>query len=334
MLRSELERFHLYPFLHMKKITVTFQCRLTSSGVFSAYKGSMLRGSLGTFLKKTCCTMHRQSCEDCILVNNCAFPILFMGKKNTKKGSSSITPPYCIHVTDTGKTLYNNGELFIFNITLFSYAIDYLPYFVHAFILAGNKGMGKVTENKNGTFDIEDIIYQNQSIFHKKKQQIDIPKGEILALPYWEASRFGMGSLLVHLKTPCRFKADNHLSADLSFRQLFHLIVRRIRSVWAMDEENVMFDNFSAMLNRADGIQTIETCLYWKDWTRYSSRQKSSMQLGGILGSVRYYGDLAAFLPFFILAEQLNIGKQTSFGLGEISFEWMPNEKDSDSFVR
>ena len=334
MLPSESERFHLHPCLCMKKITVTFQCRLTSSGIFSAYKGSMLRGCLGTFLKKTCCTMHHQSCEECILVHSCAFPILFIGKIKTNNKLISLTPPYCIHVTDTGKILYAAGELFTFNITLLSYAVDYLPYFVHAFILAGKKGMGKGGKERNGTFDIENILYHNQSIFHKEKQQIDIPKAEDLFLPYWDASHFGLGTLLVHLKTPCRFKIDNHFSANLSFRQLFQLIVRRIRSVWAMDEENVMFDEFSTMLNSADKIQTIENCLSWKDWTRYSSRQKKSMQLGGVSGIVRYYGDLAAFLPFFILAEQLNIGKQTSFGLGEISFDWMPDEKNSDDIVR
>ena len=95
--------------------------------------------------------------------------------------------------------------------------------------------MGRGGKERNGTFDIENILYHNQSIFHKEKQQIDIPKAEDLFLPYWDASHFGLGTLLVHLKTPCRFKIDNHLSANLSFRQLFQLIVRRIRSVWAMD---------------------------------------------------------------------------------------------------
>lgn len=277
--------------------------------------------------------MPRQSCEECILSHNCAFPSLFIGKKKTSHGLSSLTPPYCIHSTDTGKILYTAGELFIFNITLFSYAVEYIPYFVNAFILAGKKGMGKGSENNNGTFDIEDVIYQNCSIFHKEKQKIDIPEGTSLLLPKWDASHFGPGILSLHLKTPCRFKSDNHLSAALSFRQLFQLIVRRIRSIWAMDEKNVMFEDFPAMLNRADKVQTIENCLYWKDWTRYSSRQKTSMQLGGISGNVRYYGDLAAFLPFVALAEQLNIGKQTSFGLGEISFSWIPDKKPDNTTV-
>ena len=53
----------------MKKATFLFQCRLTTAASFSAYKGSMLRGSLGTFLKKTCCTVRRNSCDDCMLAH-------------------------------------------------------------------------------------------------------------------------------------------------------------------------------------------------------------------------------------------------------------------------
>lgn len=319
----------------MKKATITFQCRMTSAGFFSAYKGSMLRGSLGTFLKKTCCTLRLSSCEDCILASRCAFPMLFLGK-TTLHGNAplSLSPPYSLTVTDTGKTSYAPGELFTFGITLFSYAVAYLPYFVHAISLAGKSGMGKHTGNTPGTFDIEEILYQGHSIFHKEERRIDIPQGEDLLLPCWDSSVSGFGELLVYLQTPCRFKADNHFSAALPFRFLFNLIVRRLRSLWALDNENVCYEDFSTMLDRADKIYTLETCLFWKDWTRYSSRQKSSMQLGGLQGSVRYRGDLTAFLPFLSLAKELHIGKQTSFGLGCIDFEWFSDGKDTRGSLR
>lgn len=319
----------------MKKATFLFQCRLTTPASFSAYKGSMLRGSLGTFLKKTCCTVRRNSCDDCMLAQNCAFPLLFIGKPTEGGGQpATLPPPYCIEPCDTGKTAYEAGESFSFSLTLFSYAVGYLPYFVHAFILAGKNGMGKTLDEGRGSFELEDILYNGRSIFRRENQKLDIPEGEELLLPQWSTASAGTGSLLVHLKTPCRFKSDNRLAAELPFRLLFNLVVRRIRTLWALDGENVKFDGFSAMLDRADEVETVETCLFWKDWTRYSSRQKSSMQLGGLQGSVRYRGDLAAFLPFFALAESLHIGKQTSFGLGQISVEWYPDEEDPHSAVR
>ena len=319
----------------MKKATFIFQCRLNAPASFSAYKGSMLRGSLGTFLKKTCCTVRKASCDGCMLAQHCAFPLLFIGKP-TEGGSQPATlpPPYCIEPCDTGKTAYEAGESFSFSLTLFSYAVSYLPYFVHAFILAGQNGMGKSQDDMKGTFELEDILYNGRSIFHRESQKIDIPAGEELPLPAWDNNAGGTGTLLVRLVTPCRFKTENRLATELPFRQLFNLVVRRIRTLWMLDSENVRFDDFSAMLDKADAIESVETCLFWKDWTRYSSRQKSSMQLGGLQGSVRYRGELAAFLPFFALVESLHIGKQTSFGLGQIRFEWTPDEKDSCSPVR
>lgn len=319
----------------MQKATFLFQCRLTTSASFSAYKGSMLRGSLGTFLKKTCCTVHRNSCDDCMLVRHCAFPLLFIGKATEGGGQpATLPPPYCLEPCDTGKTAYEAGERFSFSLTLFSYAVGYLPYFVHAFILAGQSGMGKAQDDVRGTFELEDILYKGRSIFSRKSQKIDIPQGDSLPLPIWDSELHGTGELLVRLITPCRFKTDNRLASELPFLQLFNLVVRRIRTLWALDDENVMFDSFSTMLDRADSVETVETCLFWKDWTRYSSRQKTSMQLGGLQGSVRYRGDLAAFLPFFALAESLHIGKQTSFGLGQIRFEWMLDGTDTRSSVR
>lgn len=90
----------------------------------------------------------------------------------------------------------------------------------------------------------------------------------------------------------------------------------------------------AALLDRADAVETVESCLFWKDWTRYSSRQQTSMQLGGLQGSIRYRGCLEAFLPFLELAAAVHIGKQTSFGPGQMSFAWSPHEEDTCCPVR
>ncbi|MGN0008087.1 MAG: CRISPR system precrRNA processing endoribonuclease RAMP protein Cas6 [Desulfovibrionaceae bacterium] len=91
----------------------------------------------------------------------------------------------------------------------------------------------------------------------------------------------------------------------------------------------------ASLLDRADAVETVESCLFWKDWTRYSSRQQTSMQLGGLQGSIRYRGCLEAFLPFLELAAAaVHIGKQTSFGPGQMSFAWIFHEEDTCCPVR
>lgn len=268
--------------------------------------------------------MRYSDCRDCMLAEHCAFPLLFMGK--TSENGRMLPPPYCLVPSDTGRIFYGEGENFSFGLTLFSYAVEYLPYFAHAFILAGQHGMGKKMEQVRGTFDVEHIFHENRPLFHKEAQRLDIPSAQRLSLPSWQPVPEAEGDLIVHLNTPCRFKSENHLSETLPFRQLLQLIVRRIRTLWMLDGERVILPELPAMLDEANAVQNVETRLFWKDWTRYSSRQNVSMQLGGIQGSVRYRGRLAAFLPFLALAQELNIGKQISFGLGQMSFTWIPKQ--------
>jgi hypothetical protein len=56
----------------------------------------------------------------------------------------------------------------------------------------------------------------------------------------------------------------------------------------------------------------------FKDLTRYSSRQNTKMQLGGIVGYIKY--DVIDEKSYMLLklGEIIALGKQTVFGLGEI----------------
>jgi hypothetical protein len=60
--------------------------------------------------------------------------------------------------------------------------------------------------------------------------------------------------------------------------------------------------------------------LQWHDISRYSNTQQKHLPLGGLLGTTLLTGPgsaLAAMLPTLRLGEQLHIGKETVFGLGQ-----------------
>lgn len=305
----------------MHYLSLTFCCELNAKASFSAYKGSMIRGTFGTHLKKTCCTTRERDCAQCMLKSVCTYPSLFIGKPARGEGRyDSLTLPFCFETCDTGKTEYEGGERFVFGVKLFSYATAYVPYFAHAFVLAGKHGMGRKSDACPGTFELLDIVCDETSIYDRERQKVSMPAPENLALPALDENAGGMQRVRVHLVTPCRFKEGNKLSADLSFKMLFQLVVRRLRSLWALDGESVHYENFRDMITLAESVRTVESGLFWKDWTRYSSRQNTYMQLGGLQGSIVYEGRIAPFLPFLAMAEKLHIGKQTSFGLGEVHF--------------
>ncbi len=309
----------------MRYLSLVFRCRLLTGGRFSSYKGSMLRGSLGAFLKKTCCTVRGGACEECMLGSVCAYPALFVGKSANDAGNSTSSRviPFCLVPFDTGKSEYQAGETFSFELKLFSRAIDHLPYYVHAFVLAGMQGMGHKGEDAPGRFELEEIWAGDKSIYSKAAQKVDILGGEELVLPPWteDDGASDEGFLRVILETPCRFKESSRLSDALPFRQLLILAMRRVRTLWELDGQGARYEDFGHMLDIADSVATVASGLHWKDWKRFSSRQQAYMQLGGLMGEVVYKGRIHPFLPLLCLAEKLHIGKQTSFGLGRIRLE-------------
>ncbi|MDR1450773.1 MAG: CRISPR system precrRNA processing endoribonuclease RAMP protein Cas6 [Helicobacteraceae bacterium] len=61
-----------------------------------------------------------------------------------------------------------------------------------------------------------------------------------------------------------------------------------------------------------------ESSIAFKDFTRFSARQQTKMQLGGIMGHINYDEIDAKSYALLKLGEIMGVGKQTVFGLGEI----------------
>ena len=64
-------------------------------------------------------------------------------------------------------------------------------------------------------------------------------------------------------------------------------------------------------------VQFTSQQLKWFDWTRYSSRQHTEMNMGGLIGSVQLdMQDLDDFWPYLWLGQWTHAGKGTSMGMG------------------
>lgn len=74
--------------------------------------------------------------------------------------------------------------------------------------------------------------------------------------------------------------------------------------------------DFDALLRQAATIERTHGDLRWVDFPRFSSRQQSLMDFGGLVGRVSFRGEFAPFLPYLLLGADLHIGRHTSFGFG------------------
>lgn len=296
-------------------LAARFDCRLTSDALFSAYKGSMLRGALGAHLRKGLCMTRDKDCRACILARNCVFPRIFSPLPAQNRPAPV---PFCIEPDLDARRAYEAREGFGFNLKLFCFCVDYLPFFVQAFRMAANKGMGDSA--KPGTFVIEQIICQGKPVYNSESDNLDIPQPQYLPLPEVENWSKEESALKLELLTPLRHKSGNHFSANLEFPELFRLILRRVRAIYLLAgiQWRLAPDEFSALLEASQRIRITQNNLHWQDWARYSSRQETYMKFGGLTGNIIYEGNIAPFLNLLQFAEIAHIGKQASFGLGQI----------------
>jgi len=218
---------------------------------------------------------------------------------------------------------FEPGETLLFRILLFGSANDFLPFFIHAFELMGRRGVGRRVEGAGGaTFSLHSVK-QNQD-----EHLYDVNTGRLLnelvttRLSVQPAVSSGQGRLRVDLITPLRLKFMNHLQASLPFHILIRAALRRVSSMFATHGQGEPQLDYPGLVAQAGGVNVVANDTRWLDWERYSSRQKTRMLLGGIVGRVEYEGVSGEFLPILEVARTLHIGKQTTFGLGLMDFEW------------
>ena len=301
-----------------------FSCRFETETVLPVFKGSTLRGSLGLALRRIACALHHQDCKSCLLSTQCAYTILF--EENPRPLTDSIfrsapirrPHPYVLVPPDNSKRLHGTGELFSFSVKLFGPALSYLPHLVYAVQEMGKAGLGKGNRHGEGRFRLEAVYHKQQQIFNGQSLCNTAPSDEISFGPATDAA---VKRLTLTCHTPLRLKQDNHLSGKLPFHVLTRAALRRIAALetyYGQGSEPAL--DYRGLITRANGIAVTDSTICWTEFERYSNRQKSAMRFGGITGTITYQGEnLSEYLPLLRYCETVHLGKQTSFGLGNIS---------------
>jgi hypothetical protein len=103
---------------------------------------------------------------------------------------------------------------------------------------------------------------------------------------------------VLHFETPLRLQHNGRaLPPDkLQARTLLMALTRRASLLAEFHADGPLASDFTA-LSAAAALISEEKSLTWLDWTRFSSRQKQKMSLGGVVGTWRLEGPLAPFTP-------------------------------------
>ena len=296
------------------RMTLTARSTIT----MPAYAGSTLRGGFGHAFRKMVCTQGPIDCKDCVLNAACPYPYIFetapFEGAQQLRTYGDVPRPFVIDPLDT-RGEYRRGESFSFQLTLIGRAIDYLPYFLVSFRELGEMGIGK----RRGRYQLTHVRADNgESVYDSDSQMVrNLDNALTFDDIVRKAESLPTDELTLRLLTPTRITHEGTLTDELPFHVFWRRLIGRISALAYFHCGESLELDFKGLIEKAMSVETTDSTLRWKDWTRYSSRQDRKMQLGGLVGRVTYRGDLAEFVPFAALGAFLHLGKNATFGLGK-----------------
>ena len=280
------------------------------------YAGSMLRGAFGNALRRTACMTREKDCKACPLYRSCPYPTIFETpppETHTLQKFSQVPNAYVIEPPAWGERVYEIGEVLEFHMVLMGKALEQLPLIVFAWQRAFRHEVG------HGTAELIDIHYCSQTgeqrIMHASEGTLQKHS------PQWEVGNVG-NVVRLNFETPLRLQDNGRAipPAQLTARDLLMTLTRRISLLLELQMGLQSNFNFNHLLELASKTQ-FRHHLSWRDWTRFSSRQQQSMQLGGAIGYWEFESLAPEFGALLELGQWLHVGKNASFGLGKYTLQ-------------
>lgn len=290
------------------------------------YSGSELRSLFGVALRKVSCTTGASTCTDCPLRASCAYSTVFEAPapaSHRLQQFSDIPKPYLIEPPPIGTTRIAAGEALSCNLLLFGNALEHLPLIRSALQGALERELG----DKRASGVLESIEVQQASAAAAAAWTSIWRRGDRAIAPH-EASISIARIAAPRTPTPdeirlvfdtplCLQRQGKRLrAAELSPRKLLADLLRRISLLAELHAgQTELVPKVSELVHLASTLEHRHE-LQWRQWPRYSHRQKRKMTLGGVVGSWTLRGPLGPLLPWLELGQWLHVGKNTSFGFG------------------
>ena len=285
-----------------------------------AYTGSAWHGLLGHALRRGVCVTGQRTCGGCLLTGSCAYAVLFESPPadpQLAKRYQALPHPYVLEPDPpAAPQLLPAGGTFGLGLTLIGAATAFVPHLVHALRGAGALGFGAA---RTGFSLIE--VTQEQTLGSADWAPIYTGAALSPITTHTPAPPRSPVQAHLHLQTPLRLKASGRLlSADaVTGADLLRALGQRaelLQRVYAPTEDPAQA-RWTDARQAVHGVEIVHRDLHWHDWARFSNRQATHMQLGGLLGQLTLGGPaLAAVWPLLWFGQWLHAGKNTAFGLG------------------
>ncbi len=309
--------------MKLQYLQVTFNLHFLEKTYIDTNPLFVMRSMLGKNLRSMCCISKTSVCGECLYNKTCVYSYIFetclSPENQTLPGRNKGSHPFSLSVEKLQRE--NPVDDYSFVLTLFGKAVDYLPYVYAAFVRAGQSGIFKARSQ----FEILSVTA------NKKNLLIDQNHLDIVNTPPYICVADNKetpqnGEILIELKSPLRFKVQGKFTLNFTAQDFFNCLYRRAKTLCSLYGE-ISETEIEQKYLPSSSLKITEKKLKWIDFKHYSARQKTQMELGGIVGSFKIEGEFSEFEMGLLRMNRIaGAGKNTNFGLGQIDF-WEKMER-------
>ena len=218
---------------------------------------------------------------------------------------ADLPRPFVLRVRSLDGCEFAAGESFAVGVNLFRVDTGCVDYLVATFARFSETGLGPQRSR------IQLVEVQNPGAMAVRLDPLD--NGEV-------------PRVRVHFRTPTELKSAGGIAGRPEFHVLTARLRDRIGRLRELYGEGALTTHSRtpedlAFSQRAAHIGLTRCDIHHISVDRRSTRTGQKHPLGGFIGTAEYEGKLAEFVPYLELGKWVGVGRQTTWGKGEIELE-------------
>lgn len=271
-----------------------------------AYLGSTFRGLLGWQLQDLSCPYPKHPpCRSCIIKEQCPAFSIIEGKSRLP-GLADSPRGYILYP----EKISVGGASYRLRLTLLGDTTRFYPLIRKALANGQKAGLGRG---------------RARYVLHPESDQKPegfslFSMGEIL-----EKTQPGLTDMEVHIVTPLRLRKKQKYLDTADWPFLLESAARRLEALSILYGEGkplgkVTWQALASLFSSAPAPES--QGISWREYQRYSNRQKKKVPMGGIVGKAVFAGAPGWFIKWLQAACLVHAGKGAAMGLGRIEIFW------------
>ena len=271
--------------------------------------GNIIRGAFGRSFRAIACI------PECVDSKRCDRPCVYRPifephayEGSVPSGLQDPPRPFVIRAWNFDGLRIETGQTFWFDLHLFDIRAPAFEQYEQAFARFASDGVGP-SHAKAKLLSVQSLDLSGQVLAGRQVLSLDLGSAP---------ARGPIHRLRVTFATPTELKADGQSVEVPDFHVLIARLRDRLSTLRSMYGSGPLAIDFKAMAERARHVQIVAEDLQNRQIIRKSGRTGLQHSIGGFQGTVVYQGELNEFVPYLIAGRWTGVGRQTTWGKGEI----------------